>query len=164
MTTTTPAGSTRLAAVGALLDEMSGLLRLVHAFKAQATSRSAHGLLFPLAAVGPVRLTTLAEMVHADPSTISRQVGELVRDDLVRREPDPEDRRAVLLVVTDEGHGTVRRLREQRTAQLADALGDWSVNEIAAFTADFRRFTTGMAQTLPGVSACPAPTTSQESR
>jgi DNA-binding MarR family transcriptional regulator len=151
-----PPDTAHVAAVDLLVDEVAGLLRMVHALKAQVTSRSAHGLLFPLCAAGPLRLTALAEAVHADPSTTSRQVGELVRDELVRREPDPDDRRAVLLVVTDAGHDAVQRLREQRNAALAEALGDWTSEEIATFTASFRRFTAGLAQTLGGSAGAPA--------
>ena len=40
----------------------------------EARERAAHVLLFPLARLGPLRQGALAELVHADPSTVSRHV------------------------------------------------------------------------------------------
>src|SRR4051795_4840148 len=61
---------------------------------------SALMLLFPLRSLGPMRVTDLAEIKQADPSTISRQVAQLVKAGLARREADPVDGRASRLAVT----------------------------------------------------------------
>ena len=53
-----------------------------------------HFLLVHLVKGGPQRSGALAEAVHSDPSTISRQVAHLVRLGLVERTADPEDREA----------------------------------------------------------------------
>ena len=45
----------------------------------------------------------LAEAVHADPSTLSRQVSALAEQGLISREPDPADGRATLLAITAAG-------------------------------------------------------------
>ena len=66
--------------------------------------RAAHVLLFPLCRLGPLRQGALADLVHADPSTVSRHVAALVEQGLVRRVADESDGRASRLVVTDEGH------------------------------------------------------------
>jgi DNA-binding MarR family transcriptional regulator len=169
VTTTSPSAPARqdhATAVGNLVEEVSGLLRLVHALKASVSRKSAHSLLYPLTSHGPLRLTALAEAVHADPSTISRQVGELVKEDLVRREPDPMDRRACQLVVTQAGQEAFEALRALRTAAMARALGDWSTDEVEQFSASFHRFTTSLEQSLGGneaVTTIPSPT-SEESR
>jgi MarR family len=101
----------RAATEEQLATEVSTLLRLMHPVKAAAAreggagvghDRSAMLLLFPLMH-GPLRPGALAEQSHTDPSTISRQVAELVRRELVRREPDPSDGRASLLAITDSG-------------------------------------------------------------
>src|ERR1700742_2833233 len=101
----------RAAAEEQLATELSTLLRLMHPLKAAAAREGLHGdgqdrsamlLLFPLMHA-PQRPGALAELTHADPSTISRQVAELVQRGLVRREPDPSDGRASLLAITDAG-------------------------------------------------------------
>src|ERR1700742_756817 len=64
---------------------------------------SAHLLITRLAVEGPSRLSELAEKMQADPSTVSRQVANLVNDGYVERRADPADGRASLLVVTERG-------------------------------------------------------------
>jgi len=112
----------RAATEEQLATEVSTLLRLIHPLKAAAArdgggvlgpDRSAMLLLFPLMD-GPQRPGALAELSHADPSTISRQVAELVRRELVRREPDPSDGRASLLAITDAGREVCARVRTLR--------------------------------------------------
>ena len=51
---------------------------------------------------GPHRSNALAEAVHSDPSTVSRQIAALVKVGYVERRPDPADGRACLLAATDE--------------------------------------------------------------
>ena len=89
-------------------------------------------LLFPLME-GPQRPGALAELSHADPSTISRQVAELVRRELVRREPDPSDGRASLLAITDAGREVCERVRTLRRELLAAAVAGWTDAELDTF-------------------------------
>jgi hypothetical protein len=67
---------------------------------------------------GPRRAGALADAVHSDPSTISRQIGHLVKLGYVERTADPEDGRATLLAATDEG----RRVLEEKPAAAQRAL------------------------------------------
>ncbi|WP_222194431.1 MarR family winged helix-turn-helix transcriptional regulator [Modestobacter italicus] len=133
------------AAGAALGDELSRLMRAMHALKAQgqgteARERAAHVLLFPLTRSGPLRQGALAELVHADPSTVSRHVTLLVDRGLVRRVADEQDGRASKLVVTPAGEQALEALREERNGHLATVTADWSPAELAAFTAQLHRF------------------------
>ena len=74
---------------------------------------AAYGLLFQLVNDGPRRSSALAETACVDPSTVSRQVAQLVKAGLVERQSDPEDGRASLLVATEQ---RPRRLRGQAGA------------------------------------------------
>ena len=78
---------------------------------------AAYGLLFQLVNDGPQRSSALAETACVDPSTVSRQVAQLVKAGLVERQSDPEDGRASLLVATERGRA---RLRRQAGAPAAD--------------------------------------------
>src|SRR6058998_3946011 len=60
-------------------------------------------LLAHLVTGGPRRSSALAELVFTDPSTVSRQVGQLVKDGYVERRADPDDGRVSVLAATDEG-------------------------------------------------------------
>ena len=104
----------RLSAVRTLSDQLPRFMRLVHALKSQMAAgsdrdRAALVLLFPLERLGPLRQGALAELVHADPSTVSRHVAQLVERGLVRRVADESDGRASRLVVTDAGSAALRR-------------------------------------------------------
>jgi len=148
----------RAAAEEQLATEMSTLLRLIHPLKAAAArdggaglgpDRSAMLLLFPLME-GPQRPGALAELSHADPSTISRQVAELVRRELVRREPDPSDGRASLLAITDAGREVCERVRTLRRGLLAAAVAGWTDAELDTFAGLLGRFNGAL-----GTAYCP---------
>ena len=57
----------------------------------------------------PLRVSALAEVVHSDVSTVSRQVSTLVDLGFVIRGPDPDDGRAQALTLTDEGTALLHR-------------------------------------------------------
>lgn len=148
----------RVASEEQLATEVSTLMRLMHPVKAAAAretgpgvghDRSAMLLLFPLMS-GPLRPGTLAEQSHADPSTISRQVAELVRRDLVRREPDPSDGRASLLAITDAGREVCEHVRRLRRELLASAVAAWSDTDLEAFASLLNRFNGAL-----GTAYCP---------
>ena len=86
---------------------------------------------------GPQRIGSLAKHLGVTMATASRTVDALVARDLVRREPDPQDARAVRVVLTAQGRrehkaryeGFLRAierlsddLSEIERRQLADAL------------------------------------------
>jgi DNA-binding MarR family transcriptional regulator len=145
----------RLAAVRTLSDQLPRFLRLVHAVKGQLAGsdrdRAALVLLFPLERLGPLRQGALAELVHADPSTVSRHVAQLVDRGLVRRVADESDGRASRLVVTDAGSAAIQTLRRERESHLEHVTADWSPEELAMFTVLFGRLLDDLVTTLPGV-------------
>ena len=101
---------------------------------------SALMLLFPLRFMGPMRVTDLAEVKQADPSTVSRQVAQLVKAGLARREADPVDGRASRLAVTEAGLAACQQLHDERLAMLGDALRDWPADRIETFVDLFQEF------------------------
>src|SRR3954453_24207614 len=92
--------------------------------------RAALVLLFPLVRTGPLRQGALADLVHADPSTVSRHVASLVERGLVTRVADEADGRASRLVVTDSGHATRDQLRADREAHIATVTANWSRSDL----------------------------------
>jgi DNA-binding MarR family transcriptional regulator len=146
----------------ALSEQMPRFMRLIHGIKAQHTAeggrdRAALVLLFPLHRLGPLRQSALAELVHADPSTVSRHVALLVERGLVLRVADESDGRASRLVLTEAGSAQLDQLRAERVAYLRTVTADWTDDELETFTTLFDRLLDGIAATLPGEPA-PAPT------
>lgn len=70
-----------------------------------------------LAAQGPSRQSTVAEVLGLDASTVSRHVRSLTNEKLVVATRDPDDGRAVRLSLTDKGRDYLTaRLRAHREA------------------------------------------------
>jgi DNA-binding MarR family transcriptional regulator len=150
----------RRAEVRTLAEQLPRFMRLVHALKTQlaktdSRDRAALVLLFPLARLGPLRQGALAELVHADPSTVSRHVAVLVEQGLVRRVADESDGRASRLHVTDAGHAALEGLRRERENHLAQVTAGWDAAELAALTSLFGRLLDDITATLSGVPDAP---------
>lgn len=92
--------------------------------------RAAYHVLLRICDQGAVRLSTVAETMGLDVSTVSRHVTRLEHDGLVARSPDPADGRASLLTTTDAGREVLERVRDTRRARLQDLLGDWDAHDV----------------------------------
>lgn len=90
---------------------------------------AAYQCMFRLA-IAPLRSGELAEQIFADPSTVSRHVAHLVQLGYVRREADPRDGRATILVLTDAGAAQVEAVRTHRLLALEEMLDEFSDPEI----------------------------------
>jgi DNA-binding MarR family transcriptional regulator len=109
---------------------MLNLTRYKHQVDGSRLDRMALTVLGTLAQCGPARLTTVAERIGFDPSTVSRQVADLEKAGLLSRAADPADRRAILLETTTEGQNLMARLIEGRRKRLERLLTDWSDTDI----------------------------------
>ena len=143
---------------------LSTLMRAASRAKAQdaATGGVFHsmGVLYVLDEAGPLRANLLAEAVHADPSTLSRQVSALAEQGLISREPDPADGRATLLAITAAGRTVLAERMALRNRHLSSLTADWSDAEREQFAALFERFATAFATSLPDLPTHPRTETS----
>ena len=148
---TRPAGSREQ--VVAVSDTLVELLRSFGRARARMIAAthdadwSAHVLLKYLHNEGPMRAGELAECLHTDPSTVSRQVAALVRDGLLERRADPEDGRASLLVLTAAADAVLADHDRLRVDFFAGVLDDWSPDELDTFTHLLARFTADFERT-----------------
>jgi DNA-binding MarR family transcriptional regulator len=148
--------TSRTATVVQLGEQVQRLHRTFHAMRQQMTAGrstsgegvewAAYGLLFRLVDSGPMRSSALAEQVCVDPSTVSRQVAQLVRAGLVERQSDPVDGRASLLVATEHGRAAYAAKREDRQRMFAHLLAGWTVNDLATLTELLARFNDSIAE------------------
>ena len=150
-------GITRLA------DELMRFARLTARAKSMLNTGdlgaefSALMLLFPLRHLGPMRVTDLAEIKQADPSTISRQVAQLVKAGLARREADPGDGRASRLAVTETGLAACEKLHEARQTWLRDVLDHWAADRVTTFAGLFEEFNSSVEARLRNEPTSPSP-------
>jgi DNA-binding MarR family transcriptional regulator len=132
-----------------LLTGVRDLLKAVRLFKNQQPRRHATvpaGTLGILSMINSIESHAgchskdLAAQGALDPSTVSRAVAALVRAGLVVRAADPSDGRASVLAMTPHGREVLEDINGWYEELLADALRDWSVQDIAALTAMLQRF------------------------
>lgn len=132
---------------------LARLQRLTACVSAQASKggmdRSAFMLLVTLVENGPLRSSSLAEAVRADPSTVSRQVAQLVKDGLVERRVDREDGRATVLAATERGLRLLEELRGRRNALIAQMIAHWPEADRARFAELFGQFIGDYERHLP---------------
>jgi DNA-binding MarR family transcriptional regulator len=133
-------GELDLADADRIGTELVRLVRLIE--HPDGVERATYHLLVHLVKDGPRRSRSLAEAVHSDPSTVSRQVAHLVRLGLVERVADPADGRAVLLVATEEGKRVFAENRRLRNEGIAAMIAQWPAAERRALATLLARFTT----------------------
>ncbi len=116
----------------------------------QVVERAAYGILAWLHDTGPLRSSELAAHFHLDASTISRQVAALEQAGLVTREPDPDDRRALRLRLTEHGRGVLKKTRAERRGVVRELLRSWSPEDLASFASLLEAFNAGLDEHLTG--------------
>ncbi|MEU6022162.1 MarR family winged helix-turn-helix transcriptional regulator [Micromonospora sp. NPDC048871] len=128
-------------------DELAALLRRARAISWEIASEvhpnlepNAYGLLLWLRRSGAIRLTDLAARLGVGKGTLSRQIHNLETLGLVRRDPDPGDRRAAQLSLTEEGQRRFDAARAPRLGQIRRALQSWPQQDVEEFARLIRRF------------------------
>jgi DNA-binding MarR family transcriptional regulator len=82
---------------------------------------------------GPLGLTELAQMEGLNPTMLSRVVGKLTELELIQRDPNPDDLRAIRVEATDAGrvlHDRVKLLRTEAIGSCLDQLPEESARSI----------------------------------
>ncbi|MFC6704999.1 MarR family winged helix-turn-helix transcriptional regulator [Flexivirga alba] len=89
---------------------------------------------------GPARVSALADRVHSDVSTVSRQVSNLVSHGLAAKVSDPDDGRAQRVALTEEGEALIQRLQDGRGRWIQQLLVDWDDAKARDFTRHLHEF------------------------
>ncbi len=85
-----------------LLTRKLGLLEKSEASCCGVTLSQCHAMV-EIGRAGSISVNDLANLLGLDKSTISRSINNLVEQDLVTREPDPENRRYLSIGLTAKG-------------------------------------------------------------
>lgn len=84
------------------------------------------------AAEAGVSLSHISEQMLSDNGNLTRLVDRLEARGLVRRVPDPNDRRVTLVQLTDEGRALIARARPRHRAAIEERMGYLSDEQLAA--------------------------------
>ena len=100
----------------------------------------AYSMLMALNDSGPRRASDLVDIFSIDKGAVSRQVGALLDLGLIERSPDPEDRRAAILAITEEGSRRLGTIAEMRRREVLERLSGWSDEDLQAFVDVMARY------------------------
>jgi DNA-binding MarR family transcriptional regulator len=130
------------AAVGALLRRSmrSHLYGVLTDGMGEGVNESTYPVLSGLARTGPRSAAALASEIGIDRSVTSRHATRLENAGLLERQPDPDDGRATLLVLTSAGQRAVATMRERLATAIGDYLGTWDQADAATFVKLLDRF------------------------
>jgi DNA-binding MarR family transcriptional regulator len=135
----------------ALEHEMSVLVRRIRRVIAERArmlhpelSPVAYSMLMALNDGGPRRASDLVEIFSIDKGAVSRQVQVLLELGLIERTPDVEDRRAMILAISEEGSRRLANIAETRRHELSEALVDWSDADLSRFVRSLGRYNSAL--------------------
>lgn len=101
--------------------------------------RAAVALLRQVADSEPLRPGELANRLGVEASHVTRTVQQLQKTGYVTRVPDPDDRRAQRIELTEAGQAAIDRVRDAGARGMQLALADWSPEELEQLAALFHR-------------------------
>ena len=99
-------------------------------------------LLATLDADGPQRMGQLAHRLGVVPRTVTPMVDALEDEGLLDREPDPADRRATLLRITDAGRSELSRTRSDRRSAVDEVFAALDDDERTALAGSLDKLRT----------------------
>ena len=129
----------------ALSHTLVRVMKIMSAMKHQAPRQhpavdpSHYPVLFSLSRT-PQRVSAVADTIHSDVSTVSRQVSHLVQHGLLEKIGDPDDGRAQLLSLSPSGRDVIEKLVRGRGEWFGQLLASWSDEDVRAFDAYLGRF------------------------
>ncbi|MGW3287443.1 MarR family winged helix-turn-helix transcriptional regulator [Streptomyces sp. NPDC001002] len=101
--------------------------------------RAAVALLRQVADSEPLRPGELANRLGVEASHVTRTVQQLQKSGYVTRVPDPVDRRAQRIELTEKGQQAIDRVRDAGSRGMQLALADWSPEELRQLATLFHR-------------------------
>lgn len=96
----------------------------------QEVDRAGYLALRTLDGLGPSCINGLAQELHLDSSTVTRQVSTLESAGFVTRQVDPSDGRSWLIGLTPQGRKIMRTVERGRRHAIDSMLVDWQSDEV----------------------------------
>src|SRR6187200_163307 len=109
----------------------------------------AYSMMMALRDSGPQRASALVDIFSIDKGAVSRQVQALIELGLIERSPDPEDRRAMILAITEEGSRRLASLAVARRHELSARLDGWTDDELREFVKSLGRYNASLEGPSP---------------
>ncbi|MGI8993009.1 MAG: MarR family winged helix-turn-helix transcriptional regulator [Nocardioidaceae bacterium] len=86
------------------------------------------------------RASDLVAAMEMDKGSVSRQIAQLERLGLVKRQVDPADGRAQRIALTTAGRRGISNLRRQGRAEFQRRLSTWTAEDLCGFATHLQRY------------------------
>ncbi len=97
-----------------------------------------------LGAQGPMKMKDLAGKMGITTGTLTVAIDNLEKIDLVKRIPNPEDRRSIVIVLTENGQGHYQKHSQHHRDLTAEGVADLATEDIEKFYDLLRSITNKM--------------------
>ena len=138
-----------------LISDVARLLRTCADQRAASIgmTRAQWAVLVRLERVEGLKQTELAEILDLQPITLTRLVDRLCDNGLIERRPDPKDRRAKRLFLTDAARPLLERLHEIGETLMIEVLGGIDETTMATMLGDLDRIKDNLRRVIQNKSA-----------
>jgi len=89
---------------------------------------------------GPVTATGIGQLLDMDKAVVSRQIAKLRDLGLVEAEPAPDDRRVMLLMVSDRARGLLEDIKARWAHAYHERFEGWDEHDLESLRAALHRF------------------------
>lgn len=91
---------------------------------------ASYSVLSTLQTNGPQRMTTISRHLGIGKPTLSRQLSTLAERGFITKKADPDDGRALVISLTEEGRERLEAAQKERSERYLDMLSPWTLEEI----------------------------------
>jgi len=99
----------------------------------QGFGRAHHRVIYFVGRHPGINVSELLAILRITKQSLSRVLGQLVREGFITQRPGPRDRRQRLLELTDKGHALERELSENQRARIARAYREAGAEAVEGF-------------------------------
>ena len=114
--------------------------RTVELDKKQEFKRASYLILLLITKNGPMSVKHIAEKLHLDISTVSRQAADLLADDMLSKQPSKTDGRSYLYDINSKDLDMMTHIRHSRKQRLSKMIQEWDETEIEEFARLMKKF------------------------
>lgn len=108
--------------------------------ESQELRQASYFILLIISNKGAMSVKDMADQLHLDVSTVSRQAGELAKKDLLKKIPSEIDRRSYFYELTNKGWKILSSNRVPRQERFQKMISQWDEDEIDDFSRLLKKF------------------------
>ncbi len=140
-------------AIGTIELELIKLVRHLETFARRSSlyvrvDRAGYLAMRVLDDLGPASTNALAQALHLDASTVTRQIAPLERGGLIERCPDPADGRSSTIALTAEGRRAMCDVEQERLRRIEALVSNWGSAEQAGLAAALTRLNSSLVESV----------------